>query len=268
MPCCETVGVVLKTKGPATRPAAQCLAPVSRLAPTLIVGLVALLALMELSAAPAQAHPSDFATLTLDFLVGPSGLEAVDAAVVASTGTPYETFAPEVRHDVALLVLQQLGVDPDAVSIELESERYHWVGFMIRFHEPTLGRTGPLMIETSELQRRTADLGLAHLKVSVCGVTPGAERSDSRVLGELLIEATDGGRRPRGHDREACRVWQLDPGDDPAVVQAGPTALTEADGPGVGTASALAAALLLAGLLLCVGIAIHRRRLWPSSVIR
>lgn len=259
---------MLKAKAPATRPAARCPAPVSRLALNFIVVLVALLALMELSAAPAQAHPSDFATLTLDFLVGPSGLEAVDAAVVASTGTPYETFEPEVRHDVALLALEQLGVDPDAVSIELESERYHWVGFMIRLHEPTLGRTGPLLIETSELQRRTADLGLAHLKVSVCGVTPGAERSDSRVLGELLIEATDGGRRPGGHDREACRVWQLDPDEDPAVVQVGPTMLAETDGPGVGTAAALAAALLLAGLLLCVGMAIHRRLLWPSSFMR
>lgn len=213
--------------------------------------LVALLTLMELSALPAQAHPSDLATLTLDFLVGPSGLEAVDAAVVASTGTPYETVEPEVRHDVALLVLEQLGVDADAADLELDSDRYHWVGFMIRFHQPTLGRTVPLVIETSELQRRTAELGLANLKVSVCGVTDGAERSDSGVLGELLIDATHEGRRPRGHDRETCTVWQLDLADDPAVVQVGSTALAETGGPGVATASAVGAALLLAGVLFC-----------------
>jgi hypothetical protein len=217
---------------------------------------LALLILMELNAAPAHAHPSDFETLTVDLLVGPGGLQAVDAAVVESTGAPYETPEPNVRQDVALLVLDQLGVVPDAVDIELDSERYHWVGFTIRLHQPWLGLSVPLAIDTSALQRRTAELGLAYLKVSVCGVSDGAARSDPAVLTQLVIEATHEGRRPRGLDREACTVWRLTPSDEPVRVQVRLTDLAET-GTGIGAAVAATAAALLLGALSLIGARIR-----------
>jgi hypothetical protein len=133
---------------------------------------------LQALAGPAAAHPSDFDTLTVDLLVGSRGLEAIDAAVVVSDSAPWETVEPAVRADIARQLLALLDVPTGSADIDAEdSERYHWVGFVIRFPQPVLGATTPIEIDTSQLQALTAGLGLAFLKISVCGVSGGPEYS-------------------------------------------------------------------------------------------
>src|SRR5262245_56831671 len=117
--------------------------------------------------APAAAHPSDFATLTLDLLVGPDGLEAIDAAVVESAGPSHQPFpTSELKLAVATDVLGALHVPLDQVEIDGEtSERYHEVGFLVRFHEPSFGTELPLSIDTTDLQRIAADRDMSGLKL-------------------------------------------------------------------------------------------------------
>jgi hypothetical protein len=167
---------------------------------------------------PAAAHPSDFETLTLDLLVGPRGLEVLDAAVVESEGPGYEPLpTADFKRDVAPDVLDALHVALDGVAIDAEvSERYHEVGFRVRFDEPSLGTASPLAIDTADLQGVVADRGLSRLKLSVCGVTDGADAPDQATLTELDITASQDGRGPTGLDREACEVWALS-ADDQAV---------------------------------------------------
>jgi len=114
---------------------------------------------------PATAHPSDFETLTLDLLVGPRGLEVIDAAVVESGGPSYEPFpTSDVKRDVALKVLGALDVASNGVVVDPEvSARYHEVGFLVRFKDPSLGAESPLRINTAELQELVADETLCRL---------------------------------------------------------------------------------------------------------
>jgi hypothetical protein len=171
-------------------------------------------------ASPASAHPSDFETLTLDLLLGPSGLEGIDAAVVP--GLTYEPFvATEVKRAVATEVLDALdlpasGDDIGDIDAEL-SERYHHAGFVVRFDEPAPGATAPLSIATADLQAIVDDRQLGRLKLSVCGVTEGAEPSEE-VLARTDVRATETGRRPAGLEREACEVWVLEPADRPVAI--------------------------------------------------
>lgn len=202
-----------------------------------------------LSAGPAAAHSSDFDTLTVDLLVGSRGLEAIDAAVVVSDSTPYETVEPAVRADIARQLLALLDVPAGRADIDAQdSERYHWVGFVIRFPQPVLGATTPIEIDTFQLQALTADLGLGFLKISVCGVSDGPVYS-RQVLEELEIEASEEGRRPTGFDREFCEVWRLQPGDEALSITVHPATL-----PATGTlltpTMALAVVLITCGLVL------------------
>jgi hypothetical protein len=205
-----------------------------------------------LSAGPAAAHSSDFDTLTVDFLVGSRGLEAIDAAVVVSDSTPYETVEPAVRADIARQLLALLGVQAESADIDAEdSERYHWVGFVIRFPRPVLGATTPIEIDTAHLQALAADLGLAFLKISVCGVSGGPEYSHPSMgaFERLEIEASEEGRRPTGFDREFCEVWRLQPGDEALSINVQPAALP-ATGTSLTPTMPLAAVLITCGLVL------------------
>lgn len=172
---------------------------------------------------PAQAHPSDFETLTLDLLVGPEGLETIDAAVVDSQGPGYEAPDPAVRQQVAVRVLDILGHATEEADIDAEtSDRYHWVGFLIDLSESSLADREPLQIDTRPLQQLAAELELAHVKVSVCGVADQDQRPDSEALADLDFEATVQGRHPTGRDRPECKVWALRPGDDPVSIAVNP----------------------------------------------
>ena len=172
------------------------------------------------SSLPATAHPSAFETLTLDFLVAPRGLEVIDAAVVESRGPSYQPFpTSEFKHDVAVDVLDALHLPLSTVEIDAElSERYHEVGFLIRFDEPSLGVATPLSIETAGLQEIVADRGLRHLKLSVCGVADGAASPASpSMLSQLDIQASQRGG-PTALARAACEGWTLAPTDQPVSI--------------------------------------------------
>jgi hypothetical protein len=176
------------------------------------------------SAHPASAHPSDFATLTLDLLVGPRGLEVIDAAVVRSAGPTYDPFPDsELKHAVATDVLEALRVPLDGVDIDAEmSERYHEVGFLVRFHEPSLGAERPLSIDTADLQRIATNGGMSRLKLSVCGVTAGTPDPDQSTLSRLDIQASEPGQPPAGMDRPACSIWALTTTDQPVSIMINP----------------------------------------------
>lgn len=178
--------------------------------------------------APATAHPSDFATLTLDLLIGPEGLEAIDAAVVESAGPGYQRFpSSESRDAVATDVLEALRVPLDQVDIDAEhSERYHEVGFLVRFHEPSLGTAMPLSIDTTDLQLIAAGRDLSRLKLSVCGITAGNKGPSQRTLSGLDVQASQPGQPPAtpypGNDRQACSVWALTTTDQPVSIVINP----------------------------------------------
>lgn len=191
--------------------------PLSRMGGGHIASIVAGVTLSPLGvfalALPATAHPSDFETLTLDFLVGPRGLEVIDAAVVESRGPSYQPFpTSEFKHEVAVDVLEALDVPLSDADIDAElSERYHEVGFLVRFKQPVLGAESPLSIDTAGLQRIVGDSGLRRLKLSLCGVTDGAASADPSTLSEFDIQASQGG--VAGLGRAACQAWVLAPTD-------------------------------------------------------
>ncbi|CAN5864757.1 hypothetical protein BH23ACT4_BH23ACT4_10660 [soil metagenome] len=95
------------------------------------VRLVVWMALVVGTPLTANAHPSDFQTLTIDLLFGADGLEAIDAAVVQSSGPSYEPFpSSELRQRVAEDVLNAMGLAELPLSIDSElSARYHEVGW-------------------------------------------------------------------------------------------------------------------------------------------
>jgi hypothetical protein len=210
---------------------------------------------------PATAHPSDFETLTLDLLVGPRGLEVIDAAVVESGGPSYEPFpTSDVKRDVALKVLGALDVASNGVVVDPEvSARYHEVGFLVRFKNPSLGAESPLRIDTTELQELVADETLSRLKLSVCGVAEGANSPDPGALSALDIRATQPGRPPAGLDREACEVWTLTPSDQPVSIVVKPKAAAET-GVGVVRATVTALIVLVVGAALLALVPRIRRR--------
>jgi hypothetical protein len=256
---------------------------------SLVAGIV--LSPLGLVSAPATAHPSDFSTLTLDLLIGPDGLKAIDAAVVESAGPSYAPFpTSELRQAVATDVLEALHVPLDQVDIDAEtSERYHEVGFLVRFHEPSLGTELPLSIDTTDLQRIAADRNLSRLKLSVCGVTAETRVPDQSTLSRLDIQASQSGQHPRAEprDRQACSVWALTTTDQPVsiLIKPSPTGTTSAEVPsnptdqtvattinppagdrGIGVAGVLIVALavvLSTGVVLFALIALTRRQQRP-----
>jgi hypothetical protein len=200
----------------------------------------------------ASGHASDFETLTLDFLFGPKGLEAVDAAVVESKGPGYEPFpASEFKRDIALDVLQSLQVALRTVDIDVEmSERYHEVGFLVRFDAPSLGVSSPLLIETLRLQQIASKARLSRLKLSMCGVTDGGGASDEDMKAELHIQASSAGRPPVDWDREACQVWSVNTTDESFSIVVRREAVSEnRRGVVIGTVGALTVILVAAALL-------------------
>jgi hypothetical protein len=180
-------------------------------------------------ALPATAHPSPFETLTLDFLIGPKGLEIIDAAVVESSGPSYQPFpTSEFKRDVAVDVLNALHLSVSGVEIDAEmSVRYHEVGFLVRFYEPSLAATAPLSLNTAGLQEIVADRGLSHLRLSVCGVADGSDSPDQATFAGLDIQASQDSRLPAGPGRAtACEVWALDPTDKPVSIVIKPQQVT------------------------------------------
>jgi hypothetical protein len=205
-------------------------------------------------------HPSDFETLTLDLLIGPDGLEAIDAAVVTSEGPGYEPLPrSELKRDVVLDVLAALDVPLGGVDLEVEmSERYHEVGFLVRFNEPSLGVEVPLHVETADLQATATEVGLDRLKVSVCGVTDRALSPDHGMLSGLDVQANQVGRTAISLDRPACDVWTLTPNEQAASITITPHGLA-ATGFGVtGVAAAAVTALLVGSALLTVVARLRR----------
>jgi hypothetical protein len=204
------------------------------------------------AASPATAHPSDFDTLTLDLLVGPRGLEVIDAALVASKGPGYEPFpSSQVKREVAMAVVAALDVEPDAVAVDAEmSERYHEVGFLVRFDEPSLGIHVPLQVETAELQTIAANQGVSNVKLSVCGVTGGAGSPDPGTLSDLDVQASRDARPAQGLDRAACEVWTLTTTDQSVSIVATPRRLAD-------TGFSMTSAMLAALSLLFVGVALR-----------
>lgn len=202
---------------------------------------------------PARAHNSDFKTLTVDLIFGSRGLEAIDAAVVEATGPSYEPGPTiELRETVARRVLESLNLATVPVEIDLEnSERYHWVGFTVRFLDPSLGDRPSLTIDTRPFQDIAADLGLEHVKLSICRTDSGSV--DPRDLSEVSAEPGDPG----------CQVWRLTP-EGPSMSTTVRLSSLPATGVPVLPVSAFSTILLAAGLVLVIatsGRSQHRNAL-------
>lgn len=228
---------------------------------------VSILLLLSVAVAlPAEAHPSEFDTLTLDLLIGVEGLRWVDAAVVESAGPGYEPFpSPEKRHDVAVGVFEALEMPLEQVEIDADaSARYHEVGFLAEFRQPSLGSNSVLRIDTADLQRLIADAGLERLKLSVCGVTQNPESSDPAVLTALDVLATQSGRSATGLDRPGCDVWALTAADAAVSITVRAEAPRDPGLNGILIPTAALAALLIAVVLLSV-VRIRRRQISEPS---
>lgn len=187
----------------------------------------------------ARAHASDFETLTVDLIFGSRGLEVVDAAVVESSGPSYEP-GPTIalRENVARRVLESLQLAATPVEIDLEnSERYHWVGFTVRFLDPSLGGRPSVGIDSRPLQEIAADVGLQHLKLSICHTDSGA--IDPRDLSRVSSQSGDPG----------CRVWRLT-SEGQAISTSVTLSRLPATGIPVLSASAVSTGFLLTGLVL------------------
>lgn len=199
---------------------------------------------------PASAHPSDFETLTIDLLFGADGLYVIDAAVVESSGPSYLPGpTTELRKRVARRILEALGLSDIPFDIDLEnSERYHWVGFTIRFHDPSLDRRPMLQFSTLPLQDIVADLDLKQLKLTICH-----GYSDS-------LDPRDIGRRIG--NEIGCNGRFLTPGDEPHSI----TVMTREELPmtGVPITTLVAGGLVISvgGLALVTVRARNRRESW------
>lgn len=211
---------------------------------------------------PAEAHPSDFETLTLDLLIGVEGLRWVDAAVVESGGPGHEPFPTAGRrHDVAVGVLEALEMPLDHVEIDAEgSARYHEVGFLIEFPRPFLDSTSDLRIDTSDFQRLTADAGLERLKLSVCGASQDPDSADPDVLAGLDVSATQPGRSPAGIDRPGCEVWTLTPADTAVTITVSEVITLDTRRNTTLIAGTVALAAVVADVALLFGALKRRRR--------
>jgi hypothetical protein len=159
----------------------------------------------------AEAHPSNYETLTLDFLIGGDGLKWIDVAVVP--GTSYEPFATvEAKSDIARRILATLNVPVDDVSINpMLSALYHEAGFLITFKQPGLGFSSDLRINSTGIQRIAKDAGTRLLRLDICGAAESPGSSDIDVLSGLDIDAKRPPNRPPDgfEDRGACKVWTM-----------------------------------------------------------
>jgi hypothetical protein len=205
---------------------------------------------------PARAHPSDFRTLTIDLIFGQDGLEAIDAAVVESSGPGYEPFPSlELRQAVAEDVLAALDLSDAAASIDAAmSERYHQVGFLIKFEEPFPGHQETFQLDTNTLQAIAENTDLERLKLSVCADV-------SETFNALEIDASRDGRAPiyATNERPWCRTWEVAIADSPVTVSVQALALPQTGLPVVPAAIA-GLSLLAAGYLILL-----RQRLPESS---
>lgn len=214
--------------------------------------------IVGLTVAPlsASAHPSDFSTLTIDLIFGQDGLEAIDAAVVESSGPSYEPFpSVELRQAVAEEVLAALDLSDAAASIDAAmSERYHQVGFLIKFDEPRPGHQETFQLDTNPLQAIAENTNLQRLKLSVCA-------DASETFNALEIHASRDGRAPiqTTNERPWCRIWEVAIAGSPVTVSVEALALPLTGLPIVPAAIA-ALSLLAAGYLVLL-----RQRLPKSS---
>ena len=232
-----------------------------------LLAVYVLSAVLVMLPVSALAHPSDFETLTLDVLIGPEGLEAIDAAVVESSGPSYEPGPTvELREGVAREVLDALDLVTSPVDIDLEnSERYHWVGFTIRFHDPTLGGRSTLELDTRALQDVADDIGLKHLKLSVCHTSSSSwDPRDGLQVMPRDVSPPEAAR---------CRGWNLDPAGEPVsititvtgwMMAAAPVQELPLTGLDIPRTTWLAFLLLAAGLTL-VALSAHLRPTGEST---
>lgn len=206
------------------------------------LGVVALLG----CAAPAQAHPSDFRTMTVDVVLASRGIEVIDVAVVPVAGPSYEPFVTdEEKEGVALELLAALDILATEVLLDVDqSDRYHEVGFTIRFGEPrsVAGSRPAIVLDGAELQAVAAAAGVDSLKLSVCAVesyvTGETGLASPDLLPQVEIEASRAGSRRT--DRAGCHVWILGPDQPPLELVVGRTSLAETGGmPPIGEAVAV-----------------------------
>lgn len=196
----------------------------------------------------ALAHPSDFRTLTLDFLVGQEGLEVIDAAVVPAMGPGYEpVLSEEEKHAIAVNVLNALSISAADVVIDADmSNRYHEVGFAVRFSRPLPSSESPLRIQSERLQQITRDVGLERLKLGLCAVA-----DEQSSLPAPDVEATEAGRLsdPDSNERAGCMIWEIAPTDPSISIRLQPTEALAQTGSSIGVATA-GLMVLLVGLVL------------------
>ncbi len=212
--------------------------------------LSAVLVLLAVANAPrAFAHPSDFETLTLDLVIDRHGLVVIDAAVVESSGPGYEPLpSVELRRMVAEHVLGALGVPTASASIDAtNSERYHEVGFLISLAGHRSGPGVVLDVGSRSLQELTDDLGLARLKVGVCGI-------DADAFGALELSASRPGRQPSAdrQERTACQVWDIEPDEPPVEIMVRSRSLAST-GLGASRLVLISTALVLLGFVAIAG---------------
>jgi hypothetical protein len=213
-------------------------------------------------------HTLDFETLTIDLLLTTDGLSVIDAALVAAPGPSYEPFPSEQdRHTVAVAVLQSLGIDPTNANINAAmSDRYHEVGFTVRFATPyTNAGRAEFRLDTGQLQRIVAERHLKQLKVAACDADGDRfTATGSRVPSPFAVQAsaTAPGRDPdvasARAERLGCIVWALEPTGAPVSIRARVVARTLASTGGGITPIGAAAILIGVGLALC--LATKRRR--------
>ena len=210
--------------------------------------IIVAVVLLLVPARPAVAHPSDFDTLTLDMLIGPDGLAAIDAAVVQGSGPGYEPFpSATLKRDVADQVLSMLQIPTGGVEIDARaSPRYHEVGFHISVADPSLGQTAALTVDTRDLLELARSHDMEQLKISVCGVADDGEQSDRQVLTDLDIRADRPGHAPTGQERPNCRIWPVHHRDAALSLVVAPQQLADT-GQATSHTVGLAALLMLLG---------------------
>jgi hypothetical protein len=185
-------------------------------------GVLLVLGVVVLEPPTANAHPSDFRTLTIDLIFESEGLVTIDAAVVESFGPGYEPFpSVDLRQQVAEDVTAALGLEGAAASINPElSKRYHEAGFFVVFDQPQPGNGESLRVDTAPFQAIAASANLDVLKLSVCSEI-------FETFDELSIDASDPGRAATDSraERPWCEIWELGVDDPPVTISIGPFAL-------------------------------------------
>ena len=225
-----------------------------RLRPVVIVGVL-VAALITTGVGEAAAHPADFDTLTLDFIVNARGLERVEGAVVESDGPGYEPFpSVTLKEEVVAHVLRAMAIERSKVSVDAaESELYHEVGFVIVVvvDEQERGRDRLVQISSRSFGGFLEERGLDRVKISICG------RSTEALRGRT-ITASKPGRPSSERDRPGCEVWVVER-DEPPLALSVESSSSERSGGGGGRAVLAALASLL---LLVVVLAIRVASAW------